>query len=47
MISQAKWNILTTFQNLPKHVGNLGKIIAATGFEMLVKMHKSPNLVTS
>ena len=38
MISLAKWKILTTLQKLPKHVGNLGKIIVATGFEKLPKM---------
>ena len=38
MISLAKWKILTTLQKLPKHVGNLGKIIVATGFEKLPKV---------
>ena len=30
--------ILTTFQKLPKHVGDLGKIIVAKGFEKLLKV---------
>ena len=32
--------ILTTLQNLPNNVGNLGKIIVATGFEWLPKVQK-------
>ena len=32
MISQEKWMILTPLQKLPNNVGNLGKIIVATGF---------------
>ena len=28
-----KWKILTTHRKLPKHVGSLGIIIIATGFE--------------
>ena len=38
MISLAKWTILITLQKIPKHVGNLGKSIVATGFEKLPKM---------
>ena len=38
--------ILTPLQKLPNNVGNLGKIIVATGFEWLPKVQKSPNLVT-
>ena len=38
MISLEKWKILTPLQKLPKNVGNLGKIIVATGFEKLSKM---------
>ena len=32
--------ILTPFQKLPNNVGNLGKIIVATGFEWLPKVQK-------
>ena len=32
--------ILTTLQKLPNNVGNLGKIIVATGFEWLPKVQK-------
>ena len=32
--------ILTTLQKLPNNVGNLGKIIFATGFEWLPKVQK-------
>ena len=38
------FDILTN--KLPKNVGNLCKIIVATGFEKLPKGKKSPNLVT-
>ena len=38
--------ILTPFQKLPNNVGNLDKIIVATGFEWLPKVQKSPNLIT-
>ena len=38
MIPLEKLKILTPFQKLPKNVGNLGKITAATGFEKLPKM---------
>ena len=37
MISVEKLKILTTFQKLPKNVGDLGKLIVATGFEKLPK----------
>ena len=37
MISLEKRKILTTVQNLPKNVGDLGKIIV--GFEKLPKVH--------
>ena len=32
MISHQKWKISTPLLKLPKNVGDLGKIIAATGF---------------
>ena len=35
MISLEKWKILTPLQKLPKNVGNLGKMIVASGFEKL------------
>ena len=35
MISREKKKILTPLQKLPTTVGNLGKIIVATGFEKL------------
>ena len=38
--------ILTPLQKLPYNVGDLGKIIVATGFEWLPKVQKSPNMVT-
>ena len=38
--------ILTPLQKLPNNVGDLSKIIVATGFELLPKVQKSPNLVT-
>ena len=37
MISLEKWKILTSLQKLPKNVGNLGKLIVATGFKKLPK----------
>ena len=37
MISLEKWKILTHLQKLPTNVGNLGKIIVATGFEKSLK----------
>ena len=44
MISLEKLKILTPLQNLPRNVGDLGKLIVAKGFKKLSK--KSPNLVT-
>ena len=41
MISLEKWMIFTTLQKLPNNVGNLGKIIVATGFELLPKVKKN------
>ena len=38
MITLEKWNILTHLQKLPKNVGDLGKLIVATGFEKLPKV---------
>ena len=38
MISLEKWMILTHLQKLPKDVGDLGKLITATGFEKLPKL---------
>ena len=38
MILLEKWKILTTLQELPKNVGDLGKIIVAKGFEKLPKV---------
>ena len=38
MISQEKLKILTPLQKLPKNVGELGKLIAAKGFENLPKV---------
>ena len=46
MISLEKWMVLTSLQKLSNNVGDLGKIIVATGFEWLPKVKKSPNLVT-
>ena len=46
MISREKWTILIPLLKLPNNVCNLGKIIAATGFEKLPMCSKSPNLVT-
>ena len=40
MISLEKSKILTPFQKLPKNVRDLGKIIAAKGFEKLRKVKK-------
>ena len=42
-MSLEKWKILTLLQNFPENVGNLGKIIVATGSK---KCNKLPNLVT-
>ena len=38
MISLEKLKILTPLQKLPKNVTDLGKLIVATGFEMLPKV---------
>ena len=38
--------ILTPLQKLPNNVGDLGKIIVATGFEWLPKVQKIAQLVT-
>ena len=38
MIPLKKGKILTPLQKLPKNVGNLGKIIVATGYEILPKV---------
>ena len=38
MIPREKWNILTPLQKFHKNVGDLGKIIIATGFEKLPKV---------
>ena len=40
MISLEKWKILTPLQNLPRNVGDLGKLIAAKGFKKLPKVQK-------
>ena len=40
MISLEKLMILTPLQKLPNNVGNLGKIIVATGFEWFPKVQK-------
>ena len=37
---------MAPLQKLPNNVGNLGKIIVATSFELLPKVQKSPILVT-
>ena len=38
MISLEKLKILTPLQNLPKNVGDLGKLIIVKGFEKLPKV---------
>ena len=38
MISLEKFKILTPLQKLPKNVGDMGKLIAAKGFEQLPKV---------
>ena len=40
LISLEKWKILTPLQKLPKHVGDLGKIIGAKGFKKMPKGFK-------
>ena len=37
-IKVARWQILTPLQKLPKNVGDLGKLIVATGYEKLPKV---------
>ena len=46
MIKPEKLNILTPLQEFFKDVGDLGKLIVATGFKSCPKSKKSPNLVT-
>ena len=38
MISQVKWKIFTPLKKLPNNVGNLRKLIVATGFEKFPKV---------
>ena len=38
MISLEKWKSLVPLPNLPNNVGDLGKIIVATGFEKRPKV---------
>ena len=38
--------ILAHLQNLPKNVGDLGKLVVAKGFKKSPKCKKSPTLVT-
>ena len=38
MIPLETWKILTSIQKLPKNVGDLGKIIVATGYEKVPKL---------
>ena len=38
MMSLIKWKFSATLQKLPENVGDLGKIIVATGFEKLPKV---------
>ena len=40
MISLGKWMIFTPLHELPNNVSDLGKMIAATGFEWLPKVQK-------
>ena len=40
MISLEKWIILTPLQKMPNNVGDLGKIIVATGFKWLPEVQK-------
>ena len=40
MISLEIWTILTPLQKLPKHVGDLVKLIVAKGFKNLPKIQK-------
>ena len=41
MISLEKCKIFTPLQNLPKNVGDLGKLIVAKGFKKLPKVQKN------
>ena len=43
MNSLEKWMILAPLQKMPKHVGDLGKLIVAKGFEKLPKVQKIAN----
>ena len=47
MSSLEKLKILTPLQKLPKIVGDLGKLIVATGFEKLPKSNKLLNLFST
>ena len=38
MISLEKWKISTPLQNLPKNVGDLGKLIVSKGFTKMPKV---------
>ena len=38
MISLEKWKILTNLQNLPKNVGDLGKLIVNKGIKKIPKV---------
>ena len=38
MISLEKWKISTPLQNLPKNVGDLGKVIVSKGFKKMLKV---------
>ena len=40
LITQENWKILTPLQNLPKNVGDLGKLNVAKGFKKLPKIQK-------
>ena len=40
MISLEKWKILTSLQNLPRNVGDLGKLIVTKGYKKLPKVQK-------
>ena len=46
MISLENDRFLTPLQNLPKNVGDLGKLIVAKGFKSCPKSNKAPDLVT-
>ena len=38
MIWLEKWKILTTLQNLPKNLGDLGNLIVANGYKKMPKV---------